>query len=407
MNRAELAVFMDLSGKATRIGTLDIFTSRGSEYYRFQYSAAWVESDEGFAIDPALELVSGVPYQSSNLWGAFCDVSPDRWGRLVQSRIKNRGLSDGDFMLGVSDHMRIGALRVSAASDENIFLARHEDVPKLVHLAELERASYNIEKNKETSADLALLLQPGTSIGGARPKAVVENEGSLWIAKFQSSFDTERTALKEAIMLDLAKIARIECPIHRVIGETGRNPILLVKRFDREGSVRVPFMSAMTMLERGETTRGNASYMELADAITRCSSRPEHDRAELWRRMTFGAMTGNTDDHLRNHAFLRDERGWRLSPAYDLNPSDQPYKTRRHELSFDGGSYRPSLELCVKLASYFGVTDETSSQILEGIAIALKSWKTVARKNGMSAAEINRMSVSFEHEDASSLINGK
>jgi serine/threonine-protein kinase HipA len=341
-----------------------------------------------------------MPYRSDELWGAFQDISPDRWGRLVQSRIQGRSLSESDFLLGVSDHMRMGALRLSEAGKPDVFLAAHEDVPKLVHLEEIENASRRLEGNRETAKDLAELLRPGSSLGGARPKAAVEDGGTLWIAKFCSLSDTERETSREAAMLDLAGQAGINRAEHRILNPTGNRPILLVRRFDRVRSRRIPFMSAMTMLERNEKTSAGGSYLELADAVTRFSPQPGKDKHELWRRMLFNVLTGNTDDHLRNHAFLRAGEGWRLSPAYDLTPTNVPPERRTHALSFDGQTYRPSLELCMKLRPWFGVNGAKTEEIVSKLRDALKSWKSIAKRNGLKPAEIKRMSVSIEHADS-------
>ena len=406
MDGQELSVFMDWMGQTHHVGELTAFTSRGSEHYQFRYASAWVERRDCFAIDPALELVPDLSYSAQELWGVFQDVSPDRWGCLIQTRIQNRFLSRCEFMLGVSDYMRMGALRLTARGQPNAYLAAHSDVPKLVHLAEIERASRHIENNKATPDDLAILLQPGTSLGGAHPKAAIEDEGTLWIAKFQSVMDTERVALLEATMLDLAAYAGIETPEHRVLNGSGKRPILLIKRFDRLSGARVPFLSAMTLLERNEKNKDNASYLELADGITRFSSQPRRDKNELWRRMVFNAMMGNIDDHLRNHAFLRDVHGWHLSPVYDLNPTSQPAHRRSHALSFDGQRSQPSLDGCLELAPYFEVEREQITAVLRQLQLTLRAWQAVAKRNGLKPAEIKRLAVSFEHDDTKRILGG-
>jgi serine/threonine-protein kinase HipA len=403
MNALSLFVGMDFKGAVRHVGNLTVHSTRGKEYYSFRYAPSWVGRENAFAITPSFPLTSDIPYRSEELWGAFQDVSPDRWGCLVQTRIQGGSLTESEFMLGVSDYMRMGALRLSDAGKPDIFLAAHTDIPKLVHLREIESASRRLEANKETEKDLAMLLQPGSSLGGARPKAAVEDGGALWIAKFGSLTDTEREPLREATMLDLAGQAGIDRAEYRVIDQTGKRPILLVKRFDRAHAERIPFMSAMTMLERNEKTSRAASYLELADGITRFSSRPKRDKQELWRRMLFNAMTGNTDDHLRNHAFLRDSDGWRLSPAYDLTPTNVPLSRRVHALSFDGDSYRPSLALCLKLMPYFDVDEMKARETTGKLRLALKNWKNTAKENGLKTMEINRMSVSLEHDDAAAL----
>lgn len=398
----KINVDIEWQGELQRVGTLEIFESRGTERYQFTYDREWTR--KGFAIDPALEIIPGIPYMDNKLWGAFQDVSPDRWGRLVQLRVNNGHLSESDFMLGVSDHMRMGALRLSDAEKPGVYLADNTDVPKLIHLRELEAAVHRLEAGKETSADLAMIAQPGSSLGGAHPKASIEDNGTLWLAKFQSNTDTERVSLWEATMLDLADKAGIRTTLHRTLNADGDRPVLLVERFDRQDGQRIPFMSAMTLLERNESSKDNASYLEIADAITRYSSQSESDSREMFARMTFNAMAGNTDDHLRNHAFLREPEGWRLSPAYDINPTPVPSERRNHALSFDGDRSKPSLDTCIELAEFFGLKKKETHQVLGNIADALADWKNVARLNGLRGEEISRMEYSFEHPDKERLM---
>lgn len=382
---------------------LEIFTSqRGTERYQFTYERDWCRT--GFALDPDLDLLPGMPFQSAKLWGTFQDISPDRWGRLVQDRVQDRHLSESDYLLGVSDYMRMGALRLSRVEASGEFLAPTTDVPKLVHLRALETAIERLEQGQQTEADLALLAQPGSSLGGAHPKAAIEDQGKLYIAKFQSRLDTERVGAWEATMLDLAGAAGLRVAKHRLLNADGERPVLLVERFDRQQGGRVPFASAMTLAARDEQTADAASYLELADVIKATSAQPKGDQVELWRRMTFNAVCGNTDDHLRNHGFLREPQGWRLSPAYDLNPDRQDLERRRHALSFDGEQRRPSLSLCLDLADYFGVDKTIQAHALGALRKALESWQDLAKRNGLRGEEIKRMSGAFDHAAAEQVL---
>ena len=384
------------------IGILEIYESRGTERYQFTYNTEWTKT--GFAIDPELTLTPNIPFIDNKLWGAFQDISPDRWGRLVQTRVHDGFLAESDFMLGVSDSMRMGALRLSSANHPDVFLADHHDVPKLVHLRELEAAVQRLEAGQETRADLAMIAQPGSSLGGAHPKASVEEDKKLWLAKFQSNTDTERVSLWEATMLDLARMAGIQTANHRVLNADGDRPILLVERFDRQGGQRTPFISAMTLLGRNEASKDSGSYLELADAITKHSIQPKIDRFELFTRMTFNAITGNTDDHLRNHAFLRNYQGWRLSPAYDINPNNDLYERRTHALSFDGNRVKPSLDTCLELAEFFDLNKNEIKMATQKIASAVQNWRQAAQKNGLRNEEISRMDTAFEHKDTEKLL---
>ena len=396
----KLVVTMDWAGDKTRVGELEVFNTRGAETYQFTYATDW--TDRGFQIDPALELVPGFVHHSQRLPGVFQDISPDRWGRLVQQRAHSGFLSEADYLLGVSDLMRMGALRLSKEERPEVFLADNTRVPKLVHIRALEEASLRLEKGQQTEEDLQQLIGPGTSLGGARPKAAVEDGGTLYLAKFQSNLDTERVGAWEATMLDLAGRAGIDVARHRLLNKDDARPILLLERFDRDVAGRIPFASAMTLagLRDGQA----ASYGELASIVSSLSSHTKLDCLELWRRMVFNAMTGNTDDHLRNHAFLRDGNGWRLSPAYDLNPSNEPFERRAHALAFLPGENRPSLALCMEIASFFHLEKRQADEVLQRIGSALQQWRAIASKNGLTESEIKRKSAAFEHQDSERLI---
>nr|WP_242482661.1 HipA domain-containing protein [Thiocystis violacea] len=298
----------------------------------------------------------------------------------------------------------MGALRLSRAEAPGTFLSPTTDVPKLVHLQALEAAIERLEHGDQTDADLALLAQPGSSLGGAHPKAAIEDQGKLYIAKFQSRLDTERIGAWEATMLDLARTAGLRVAKHRLLNADGERPVLLVERFDRQQEGRLPFASAMTLAARDEQTADTASYLELADVIKATSTQPKLDLVELWRRMTFNAVCGNTDDHLRNHGFLRKPQGWRLSPAYDLNPDRQDLERRRHALSFDGEQRRPSLQLCLDLADYFGVNTAMQTHALGALRKALESWQDLAKRNGLRGDEIKRMAGAFSHAAAEQVL---
>jgi len=395
----KLIVSMDWVHCSGKVGELEVFNARGGETYQFTYAKEWVE--KGFQIDPALTLIAGFPQHTQKLPGAFQDISPDRWGRLVQKRASGGFLGDSDFLLGVSDLMRMGALRLSDANQPNVFLADNTNVPKLVDIRALEEASRRLEKGLETEEDLRQLLGPGTSLGGAHPKASIRDGQNLYLAKFQSNTDTERVCAWEATMLDLANKAGIPTPGYRLSNRDESRPILLVERFDRNHDKRIPFASAMTL--SGQRDGEAFSYAELASVLSGVSSQPKLDRFDLWRRMTFNAMTGNTDDHLRNHGFLRDKSGWRLSPAYDLNPNNEPFERRTHALAFSPGEFSPSLKVCKEMAGYFNLDQKQVEHGLKALGQALEQWQAIAKKNGLSDREIKNKSAAFEHEDAQTL----
>ncbi|MDR0805536.1 MAG: HipA domain-containing protein [Enterobacteriaceae bacterium] len=394
----KLIVELEWLHQTQKVGELEVFQARGAERYQFTYDKDWVSRNPSFTIDPLLELSARYPQSSNELWGAFQDISPDRWGKLVQSRVANTHLQPSDYMLGVSDKMRMGALRLSFADEPELHLANNTDVPKLVNLRELEEAIHRLENGQETPVDLAILAEPGSSLGGAHPKASIVHNGKLYIAKFQSNLDTERVSLWEATMLDLARYAGINTANYLLINATGDKPILLVERFDRttDGG-RIPFASAMTLLGRNESNKDGASYIELSDAINTFSPQPNIDRRELFKRMTFNAMSGNIDDHLRNHGFLRQKAGWGLSPAYDINPTNELFNRRSHNLSFDGDRFQPSLAVCIELSPYFGLSKVETDVVLRDILISLEHWQKVAKNHGLRGDEIKHMENSFSH----------
>ena len=387
-------ISIEIGRKTHSVGMLDVFSNRGKEFYRFQYSDEWMKQPFSFEIDPMLPLKRNFPFQENRLFGVFQDVSPDRWGRIIQDRSCSGEKTPSGYMIGVSDYMRLGAIRISLSHNSEEYLSQHFDIPKSVMISELMEAIRRVEADRETSEDIRRLLCPGASLGGARPKAVVQEDGTMWIAKFPSQKDEHRVALWEYMMLKLAGSVGIETPDTKVLDLRGGNHVLLVKRFDRTSDGgRIPFMSAMTMLGRDEKTSDYGSYRELVDTLVTVSSKPTEDAKNLWKRMVFNALTGNTDDHLRNHGFLRTVSGWTLSPAYDLNPNSG---RQDHALSFDGFNSVPNMKLCLSLSPYFRYESETeASHEWERICEGVSRWKDVAKGVGLESREIVRMEKSF------------
>lgn len=390
-------VSMEMENVSHIVGILEIFETRGNEHYRFQYDDTWINHPLGFSIDPLLDLRRGVPFIEGQLWGTFKDISPDRWGRFLQQRASAEYISESGFMVGVSDTMRMGAMRISLADDPQNHLSSHTNIPKFVMLSELMEAIKRVEEDDETPEDIRILLKPGASLGGARPKAIMQDGGSMWIAKFPSQKDTRKVALWEALMLKMAGTVGIETPEYKVVSISRNSHVLLVKRFDRTATGgRIPFMSAMTLLGRHENSENQGSYLEIAETFMNVAANPSSDARQLWKRMVFNVLAGNTDDHLRNHGFLRTSSGWVLSPAYDLNPTDIPFEKRSHALSFDGRINIPSLETCLSLSHYFryDIKKEAMND-LELILDGISSWKRMAKDVGLESGEISRMEKFF------------
>ena len=373
------------------VGHLSIFADT---YMQFRYDDKWLKNDKAFAIDPELAL-NEQSYENSQLWGCFADISPDRWGKLLQNRLAGRSLSDIEYMLGVSDYYRVGSLRLKI---NEVFQATTNDIPKLIHINKLMRSSFNIEKDEYNKQDLSYLIEPSSSLGGARLKASVLDKNRLYIAKFPSINDEHSVILWEKTLLDLAQIAGIKVPNSRLIELYNGKKALLVERFDRdESGQRIPFMSAMTLLKAKERQNADEkSYVDFAKNLSYDS-----DKQTLFKRMLFNALFGNTDDHLKNHALLFDRQGkeWHLSPAYDLNPNPLPYNRQRHALNFVDNINLPSIELCDDIKSHFAVDKSLFEQTLQECLNAGAKYKEIALKNGIKTAEIEYFKGNFEHRE--------
>ena len=405
MSDRKLYVYLHENDADILVGYLWSHIKGRTETASFQYAESWLQYPKAFSIDPALYLTSGQQYTSNPLFGIFTDCAPDRWGRLLMNRYENsiakeekrvpRRLSDIDFLTLVNDDARQGALRFKDTPDGDfIFPADIKPIPPLIKLPELLSASEKITENSETAQDLKLLLAPGSSLGGARPKAsVIDNDGDLCIAKFPKKDDTDNIVLWEAVALTLAEKAGLNTPKWQIVNVLEK-PILLVKRFDRKKNQRIPFVSAMTMLSATDGDH-NFSYQNIADIIRQNSSEPQADLAELWRRIVFSILISNTDDHLRNHGFLRlDDHGWRLSPVYDVNPNKDNVNMLSTAIS--DGIYEASLAHALVVAEYFGLSTAKAEKIINEVKVATFQWKHVAHQLGLSSEEIHKMEVAFK-----------
>lgn len=406
-------VHVELHGATRRVGRLWVTTSRGRESATFDYDPEWLACDERFALDPALQLFPG-PFHTragQALFGAMGDSAPDRWGRTLLARAERRrareegrtprAMREIDYLLGVSDETRQGALRFSAEAD-GPFLAEStaSAVPPLVELPALLGAADRVLDDQETDADLRLLLAPGSSLGGARPKASVrDGDGSLLIAKFPAGSDAYGVVRWEAVALSLARKAGIEVAEARVAVVLDR-PVLLLRQFDRANRYRIPFLSALSALGAGD--RDLHSYLEIADALRPHGAAVARDLAALWRRLVFNVLISNTDDHLRNHAFLyAGPAGWRLSPAYDLNPVPTDVKPRLLSTAITADlDLTASLELALEVAGHFGLRAEGARAVVAEVHASVRGWREEAARFGIGSAEIERMATAFEHEDA-------
>lgn len=404
----ELLVYLDLKGEPVLVGRLWARERAGRESSSFAYEASWLERKGAFALSPTLMLTAG-QFQAQGLPKVFGDTAPDSWGRKLmlrrerararKAKTQPRTLFEIDYLAGVDDRTRIGALRFKDTEKGPFLTTTGEPVPPLISLPRLLSATDRIERDEETEEDLLLVLAPGTSLGGARPKATVRDaDGRLLIAKFPKRDDEWPIPSWEAVLLKLAARAGLNVPAWRleVIAD---KPVLLGTRFDRGGDgKRIPFMSAMTALDA--TDHGpQRSYLEIVDAIRQMGSRPDADIEELWKRIVFSILVSNTDDHLRNHAFLHDGRGWRLSPLFDVNPCPVDVKPRVLQLAIDEADATASLETAIELAEWFGLKPQRARALAAEIGAVTAGWREAAKSLGLTAAQADRMESAFEHDD--------
>ena len=407
----QVFVYVDLGNTPHLVGRLWLHVRKRVESATFRYDEGWLRNPERFALDPALQM-DAAPFHTAagrSLFGAIGDSAPDRWGRALMMRAEIRrarnageppnSLWEADCLLLVDDETRQGALRFSD-QEGGPFLRQVVDhrTPPLIELPALLAASDHVSDEVETDEDLRLLLAPGSSLGGARPKASVrDSDGQLAIAKFPHHNDRINTVLWEAVAFRLASAAGIATAIGRV-EKVAHRPVFLLRRFDREGTVRRPFLSAMSML--GAADHETRSYLEVADVIQRYGAEPTEDLHELWRRIVFSVLISNTDDHLRNHGFLYEgNRGWRLSPAYDLNPVPVQFRPRVLSTLINEQDGEASLELALSVSGYFRLKLAEARQIAYEVGKAVSMWQEAARALGVSAAEVHTVASAFEHED--------
>ena len=406
----DIEVHADLDGRTQRVGLLRRHIRGRRDTVTFEYDDAWLGNDNRFALEPALQLTPGVfsPPLNQSLFGSIGDSAPDTWGRRLMRRAERlladrerrtvRTLGEADYLLGVTDVARLGALRFRRGGEVAFQASAHTGVPALVELPRLLRSTERIGRDEETDEDIRLILAPGSSLGGARPKAsVVDGRGQLMIAKFPRENDEYDLEPWEEVALRLAEKAGIETPRHRLVTVSGK-AVLLSRRFDRVCDIRIPFLSALAMTAAADGERG--SYPELVDAIARHGAVPKTDAVELFRRMAFNVLVSNVDDHLRNHGFLlRDRTGWSLSPAYDLNPTPADLKARILATNIDLDDGTCSIDLVASVSGYFGMRLKRAREILRQVAEATKQWRAVAGEVGIRPSQIERMASAFEHDD--------
>jgi serine/threonine-protein kinase HipA len=406
----DIEVHIDFAPGLKRVGTLHRHARRGGETTSFEYRPEWLNDKARFSLEPALTLNRGAfaPAEGMSIFGSIGDSAPDTWGRRLMQRAERRRaeregrqirtLMDVDYLLGVSDVSRSGALRFCKVGEREFQSPSTAGVPAVIELNRLLRITERILRDEETDEDIQMIFAPGSSLGGARPKAsVIDQHGRLAIAKFPKETDDYSIEAWEAVALQLAARAGIRISENRLEQVAGKS-VLISIRFDRDDQTRIPYLSALSMMGLKDSERG--SYPEIADVLTQHGSQAGADAHELYRRMAFNVLISNVDDHLRNHGFLWTGRnGWALSPVFDLNPTPTDVRQRilTTKINLDDGTC--DLDLVLSVAEYFGLDLASSKTIIKEVAIATARWRDVAKSLEVSPGEIRRMESAFEHRD--------
>lgn len=403
----QLEVYADWIGLngPQRIGTLFVQDDRTDEIFSFSYDCEWLSSyAKTYHLDPDIQLYAGRQYQNLDKkgFGLFLDSCPDRWGRQLMQRMealyakqenrKPKVLKESDYLLGVHDAARMGAIRFKRAG-EQVFLKEDTSLatPPWTRLRDLEFGCSQLELDGQQSDStwLLQLIAPGSSLGGARPKAtVVDEQGNLWLAKFPSRHDQGNTGAWEMVAHELAKACTIEVAPATLETFSSQGSTFLSRRFDRgSGNTRLHFASALSLLGKQDGDK-NASYLEIVEFLLQFGSQPESDLSQLFRRIIFNIAISNTDDHLRNHGMILDKKGWKLSPAYDLNPSQNTYTL---SLSLDGISHELDFTVALQQAAFFMLDEKQALNIVHEVLHQVRTWRAVALSFGISNAECDTM----------------
>lgn len=411
-NKRTIFVYDDFSSDSpVLLGRLYVDVIKGSESYAFEYDNTWLKNTMlSVSLDPDLLPYDGRQYPSGKgIFGLFADASPDRWGRILMTKKerlmadredrKPRKLNDSDFLLGVYDETRMGGIRFKTDPDGE-FLSNDKETatPPWATLRNLEEASRQFENDATTLSEkwLNQLLRPGSSLGGARPKAtVMDTKGDLWIAKFPSKNDENNTGAWEKVVHDLAKMCGLNVPESKLETFSSLGSTFLVKRFDREGSRRIHFASAMTLLGKsdGASAADGTSYLDMVSFLKANGAQPKTDLVELWKRIVFNMAVSNTDDHLRNHAFLFTKNGWKLSPLYDVNPvpygDDLAINVNEIDSTID-------IDLAIDTAIHFGIRKDDATTMADEICTVVReNWEALARKYSIPRGKVEDMRPAF------------
>jgi serine/threonine-protein kinase HipA len=416
-NNKDIYVYAHWTGmkEPVLMGVLKAEFTRGKEIFSFSYSENWLKSRYSQILDPELQLYSGSQFAKDEKqnFGVFLDSTPDRWGRVLMKRREaamarsetrpEKTLRESDYLLGVFDGHRMGAIRFKEDPD-GPFLNDNKTLasPQWTSIRELEHISLRLEDDNaiddpEYMTWLNMLINPGSSLGGARPKAsVVDDKKNLWIAKFPSKSDIKDIGGWEMVTNELAQNAGLNVAVSKIQKFSSKYYTFLTKRFDRTNTGdRIHYASAMTMLGHvdGNNYQDGVSYLEIVDFLTKYGANIESDLTELWQRIVFNVFVSNTDDHLRNHGFILTDKGWILSPAFDINPNEDGTGLSLN-ISLDDNSL--DLGLTLEIANYFRLTNENALKIIEDIKKSVTYWRSVAIKYQLPKSEQELMAKVFE-----------
>ena len=389
------------------IGELGYESLRGSDSYSFKFADSWIKKYNAIQLSNDLNNYPGIQYTQPNkdIFGCFADALPDRWGRTLLLRREQilaqednrpiKRLSSFDFLVGIDDFSRMGAFRFKETLDgEFINTTNSLRIPPLTDLRELIVASREIEKSENANnlpekKWITQLVQPGSSLGGARPKAnVVDTDKNVYVAKFPSLKDDYDAGLWEHFCHLLAKNAGINAADTKVLAVNEKHHTLLSKRFDRtaEGK-RIHFASAMTLLglNDGDNATTGHGYLDIVDFILSSCTDVDANLCELFRRVAFNICIGNTDDHFRNHGFLLTAKGWTLSPAYDMNPTLNSHQS----LLINSKTNVSDLSVLVNSCDEYMLTRGVAEGIIDEVVDAIKGWRALANQLGIAKREMS------------------
>jgi serine/threonine-protein kinase HipA len=408
----KLSVYADYNWleKEELVGTLYHDRLRGADKYGFEYNASWLKNHPDIVLSADIMNYSNIQWaqQGKDIFGCFSDAMPNRWGRTLLMRREQilakeesrpvKKLTSYDYLLGINDSTRMGALRFKTDDDNYLNADKDLSVPPVTDIRDLLLASEEIERSEERNMLpeakwLQQLINPGSSLGGARPKANVTNNGNLYIAKFPSRKDNYDVELWEHLCHLLAKEAGINVAETKLLNTGGKYHTLLSKRFDRQSSKRIHFASAMTMLGLSDGCDANTGngYLDIVDFIMQSCVNVESNLKELFRRVAFFIRIGNSDDHFRNHGFILTREGWTLSPAYDINPTTSDYQS----LLINRDSNESSLDLLLDASEDYMISHDAACSIINEVEEAVSTWRSIATRLQIPKSEMEMFADKF------------